>query len=236
MVTAFMLGLGFGSLIGGWISKRCNIKPLLLLGVIELLTGAFGLVSLAIFEQVGHLVRDLPLVGMAAINLLLVLTPTLLMGATLPILVSYLARNSGRIGSAVGTLYFVNTLGAGAACIVCATVIFPFLGMHAAVWTAAGINIIVGIGAIVVHGMYPDVMKSSEHPIGQDGTEAPARNAFCNRDFRRHDRRLHFAVLRDIPVPDHFFRDGIEFPGFCRDARCLSHGHCGRCTNCGAGL
>ena len=87
VVTAFMLGLGFGSLIGGWISKRCNIKPLLLLGVIELLTAAFGLVSLAIFEQVGHLVRDLPLVGMAAINLLLVLTPTLLMGATLPILV-----------------------------------------------------------------------------------------------------------------------------------------------------
>src|SRR5437588_11209135 len=56
VVTAFMLGLGLGSLAGGWISKRQNVKALLLLGAIELLTAAFGLVSLAIFEQVGHLV------------------------------------------------------------------------------------------------------------------------------------------------------------------------------------
>src|SRR3954470_1644232 len=79
VVTAFMLGLGLGSLVGGWISKRRNVKALLVLGVIELLTAAFGLVSLAIFEQVGHLVADLPMVAMAAINLLLVLVPTLLM-------------------------------------------------------------------------------------------------------------------------------------------------------------
>ena len=53
IVTAFMLGLGLGSLMGGWITKRKNIKPLLLLGVIELATAGFGLVSLPIFEQVG---------------------------------------------------------------------------------------------------------------------------------------------------------------------------------------
>ena len=161
VVTAFMLGLGLGSLAGGWISKRRNVSALLLLGVIELLTAAFGLASLAIFDQVGYLVADLPLVAMAAINLLLVLVPTLLMGATLPILVSYLAKNSGQIGSAVGILYFVNTLGAGAACLTCATIIFPFFGMHAAVWIAAGINIVVCIGAITVHRMNPDMTETS---------------------------------------------------------------------------
>ena len=137
--------------------------------MIELLTAAFGLISLAIFEQVGHLVADLPMVAMAAINLLLVLVPTLLMGATLPILVSYLAKSSGQIGNAVGTLYFVNTLGAGAACLACATLIFPFLGMHAAVWIAAGINVVVGIGAIVVHRVNPDVTETSH--------AGPARSA-----------------------------------------------------------
>uniref|UniRef100_A0A973WBD0 Fused MFS/spermidine synthase n=1 Tax=Bradyrhizobium septentrionale TaxID=1404411 RepID=A0A973WBD0_9BRAD len=160
VVTAFMLGLGLGSLAGGWISKRQNVKPLLLLGMIELMTAAFGLVSLMIFEQVGYLVADLPLVAMAAINLGLVLIPTLLMGATLPILVAYLARTSGQIGSAVGTLYFINTLGAGAACLACATILFPFFGMHAAVSIAAGINIVVGIGAIVVHRMKPDAAET----------------------------------------------------------------------------
>ena len=175
VVTAFMLGLGLGSLAGGWISKRRNVRALLLLGVIELLTAAFGLVSLAVFDQVGHLVSDLPLVVLAAINLLLVLIPTLLMGATLPILVSHLVKTSGQIGSAVGTLYFVNTLGAGAACLVCAAIIFPFLGMHAAVWIGAGINVVVGIGAFLAHYLNRDstetphavAAKPTMHPVLQ---------------------------------------------------------------------
>src|SRR5947209_1323808 len=41
VVTAFMLGLGLGSLAGGWLSKRANIALLPLLAGIELLTGAF---------------------------------------------------------------------------------------------------------------------------------------------------------------------------------------------------
>jgi spermidine synthase len=170
VVTAFMLGLGLGSLAGGWISKRRNVKALLLLGLIELLTAAFGLISLTIFEQVGQLVSDLPLVAVAAINLLLVLVPTLLMGATLPILVSYLVKMSGQIGSAVGTLYFVNTLGAGTACLASAAIIFPFFGMHAAVWIAAGINVIVGIGAILVHVMNPDLTEASHSAAAKSVT------------------------------------------------------------------
>src|SRR5271166_513912 len=55
VVTAFMLGLGIGSLAGGWLSKRPGIRLLPLLAVIELMTGAFGLVSLATFERVGAL-------------------------------------------------------------------------------------------------------------------------------------------------------------------------------------
>src|SRR5437588_11451102 len=48
VVTAFMLGLGIGSLAGGWLSNRSRIALLPLLAVIAAATGAFGLVSLAI--------------------------------------------------------------------------------------------------------------------------------------------------------------------------------------------
>src|ERR1700730_5770077 len=55
VVTAFMAGLGFGSLQCGVISK-CHARPFLpLLADIALLTGAFGLVSLSIFDKVGAL-------------------------------------------------------------------------------------------------------------------------------------------------------------------------------------
>src|SRR5437868_12228112 len=55
VVTAFMLGLGFGSLLGGVLSKWQAIPLLPLLAAIELLTGAFGLVSLSVFDNVGAL-------------------------------------------------------------------------------------------------------------------------------------------------------------------------------------
>src|SRR6476660_6419921 len=59
VVTAFMLGLGLGSLAGGWLSKQRTIQPLPALAIIELLTGAFGIASLAIFEKVGELTSGL---------------------------------------------------------------------------------------------------------------------------------------------------------------------------------
>ena len=234
VVTAFMVGLGLGSLAGGWISKRKEVKALLLLGLIELLTAVFGLVSLAIFEQVGQLVSDLPLAMVAAINLLLVLVPTLLMGATLPLLVSHLVKTSGQIGSAVGTLYFVNTLGAGAACLAGATIIFPFLGMQAAIWIAAGINVMVGVGAILAYRMNRDETEASALRGSRTGGATHSRDAF--RYSARDAQRLHLAVVRNIPVPNHLLCDRIELLGVCVHARRLSFGDCGRSTRSGAGL
>jgi len=151
VVTAFMLGLGIGSLAGGWLSKRRGIPPLPLLAAIELMTGAFGVVSLTIFDKVTDWTIGLSLPATAAASLALVIVPTLLMGATLPVLVSHLVRRSGNIGSAVGLLYYVNTLGAGAACLACAVLLFPFLGMSGSIYVAAAMNGTVAIGALVAH-------------------------------------------------------------------------------------
>jgi len=151
VVTAFMLGLGLGSLAGGWLSKRRGLPLLLLLAAIEAMTGLFGIVSLALFEQVGGLVLGASLPWSALVTLALVLVPTLLMGATLPLLVGHLVRRSGQVGEAVGLLYHVNTLGAGAACLACAVVLFPLLGMQGAVSVAVTFNALVALGAALAH-------------------------------------------------------------------------------------
>ena len=148
VVTAFMLGLGFGSLAGGWLSKRRAIPLLPLLAGIEFLTGAFGLVSLKLFDNVGEFTLGLSLPATAAAALALVIVPTLLMGATLPVLVGYLARRSGNVGSTVGLLYYVNTLGAGAACLASAILLFPFLGMSKSIYVAVAMNAAVAVGAL----------------------------------------------------------------------------------------
>jgi spermidine synthase len=88
---------------------------------------------------------------MAAVNLGLVLVPTLLMGATLPLMVAHLVRRTEGVGSAVGLLYYVNTLGAGAACLLCAVLLFPFFGMRSSISVAVAINAAVAAGALVAY-------------------------------------------------------------------------------------
>jgi len=169
VVTAFMLGLGIGSLAGGWLSKRGEIPLLPLLATIEFLTGAFGFVSLTIFDRAGDFTIGLSLPATAIVALALVIVPTLLMGATLPVLVSHLARRSGNIGSTVGLLYYVNTLGAGAACLASALLLFPFLGLSGAIYVAVAMNGAVAAGALAAHWFGEPQTES----VLQDGPAVP---------------------------------------------------------------
>src|SRR5215467_11717058 len=52
VVSAFMLGLGIGSLVGGWVSEKFPSRGILIFGVCELGVAAFGLISLRLFHWV----------------------------------------------------------------------------------------------------------------------------------------------------------------------------------------
>src|SRR5262249_41755493 len=144
VVTGFLSGLGFGSLSGGWLSRRRTIPLLALFGLIELVIGAFGSVSLHLFEWAGAGTLHLPAVAATAVTLVLVIIPGLFMGATLPILTQYFAQRFINVGRSVGLLYSINTLGSAVACFVSAFGLMHFLGMQNAVLVAAAINVIVG--------------------------------------------------------------------------------------------
>lgn len=117
VVTAFMLGLGLGSLAGGLVSRLKQLLLLVAFALIELGIGAYGYFSLRIFDAVGNATLGAGTLLTGALTFCLVLLPTLLMGATLPILVAHLVRHTGNVGRSVGLLYFVNTLGSAAACL-----------------------------------------------------------------------------------------------------------------------
>lgn len=152
IVTAFMLGLGLGSLAGGHLSKRTT-KPLLAFGLIEGAIGAFGLVSLPLFRGIGDWLVDATPGAIAVVTFGLVLVPTLLMGATLPLLVGYRVQLSGNVGRSVGVLYFVNTAGSAVAAFAAPIVLFGALGQGATVRVAASLNLVVCLGAIAVHSL-----------------------------------------------------------------------------------
>jgi len=144
VVAAFMLGLGLGSLSGGLLSQRPGAAPVRMFAAVELAIGTFGIFSLWIFRSVAAFTAGVPAGEAGVIAFALLLIPTFLMGSTLPILVSHLVRISESVGRAVGLLYFANTLGSAAACLVAAAFAMRTLGESGSVAVAAAMNFAIG--------------------------------------------------------------------------------------------
>jgi predicted membrane-bound spermidine synthase len=140
VVSAFLVGLGLGSLAGGRISRRPGLPLVLLFALAELLTGLYGIVSLRFFDWVGDLTVGAGILQAGTMAFILVLLPTLLMGATLPLLVAHQVSATGLVGRSVSWLYFVNTLGAGIGAFLAAFVVLARFGQLGSVRLAAVIN------------------------------------------------------------------------------------------------
>ena len=140
VVSSFMVGLGIGSLVGGWVSENSRIPLLLAFSVAEAAIAVCGLVSLDVFHAAGRAVSGGSLLQTGAVCFGLLLVPTLFMGSTLPLLVTHHVRSMRNTGKSVSWLYFVNTLGAAAGCVVAALICLTFFGMTGTVRTAAVLN------------------------------------------------------------------------------------------------
>jgi spermidine synthase len=103
-----------------------------------------------------------------------VLVPTVLMGATLPLLVAHLVKLSGNVGRSVGMLYFVNSLGSAVACFVAALVTMRCLGMSGSVTLAASLNTLVGLTVIALHFLWRRPAAGTTKPSAEAPGGAPA--------------------------------------------------------------
>ncbi len=146
-----MVGLGVGSLAGGALSRDARRPALLFFGLIELGIGAFGLGSLPFFRWIGAQTLASSFGVTAVVTFLVVLVPTLLMGATLPLLTAHLVRRSRNVGRSLGRLYCVNTLGSALASFAAVMALMGLLGQQGVVTLAAALNLLVGGGAIALH-------------------------------------------------------------------------------------
>lgn len=144
VVATFMLGLGLGGLLGGWLSVRFPKHGATVFFAIELGIGAFGLVSLPLIRAVGLSLANAPtaVVSLSVVGLLGL--PTMLMGATLPVLVAHLNRELAHVGRSVALLYAINTAGSALACFLTVDVLFVWFGQSGAVVAAATCNFLVG--------------------------------------------------------------------------------------------
>lgn len=147
VVSAFMIGLGLGSLLGGALSTRFPQRSIQMFGLAELGIAVFGLSSLKIFHWFSAFTAGADLAHVIVFSLILLLFPTVLMGATLPLLTGHLVRTFGSVSVSISRLYFVNTLGSAIACYLCAVALLRSFGQSGSVAFAAILNTFVGASA-----------------------------------------------------------------------------------------
>ena len=177
VLAAFMAGMALGSWYLGKVADRSGNR-LKLYAVLE-----FGIAAAALLSHwaLSHMEVVYPalhgLVGGSPVLLapvrflaafLLVMAPTILMGATLPVLSRYLVSGRELVGVRLSTLYSVNTLGAVAGAATTGFFLIGSYGIHAPVVGAAVGNALIGLVAWVVAARVAGGGEEGEAPPAED--------------------------------------------------------------------
>ena len=160
VVAAYMGGLALGASWAGR-SGAGQKRPVRSYGLLEIGIGIFGLVSPwlihsldgpigAAYEAFGAaspVYFTLRFLGTFA----LLLVPTTLMGATLPILVSWGSRRAD-LARVLGTLYAVNTAGAVIGTVLAGFILLPTIGLSSTAMIAGITSLTLGAAMVLASG------------------------------------------------------------------------------------
>jgi spermidine synthase len=183
VLAAFMAGLALGSFGAGHLIDR-QPRPLRLYGALEIGVGLFCLavpfalpvlewIYLALATKLGLSLVTLTLAQFVVLFGVLLL-PTTLMGATLPVLTRFFVQDEQSLGRRVGLLYALNTLGAVAGTALAGYLLLPTFGMRGTVFLAVTVN--VGIGALcILYDRQLRVAVPAAAPAPVEGPVASAR-------------------------------------------------------------
>ncbi len=158
VLAAFMAGLALGSYaLGRYADKSRN--PFRLYAIYEIgigftaLTASFCLAHISpVYLWTHAILVDSPLL-LSVVRFLLafsiLIVPTVLMGATLPLLSRVVITGLDRVGHELGKLYAINTIGAVAGTLCAGFYLIGHLGLQGTIYVAVAGNLVVGVFAWV---------------------------------------------------------------------------------------
>jgi spermidine synthase len=181
-LSAFMGGLSLGSFVAENVVDRLR-RHLLLYGVIEIMIGLYALFFPDFLSGFSPFLKEIyrnhfettPMIYQTvrvSIAALILIFPTALMGATLPLIVKCFVRKGTELGKFGGFFYAVNTFGALAGVLTAAFILFPLFGMIVTTRIAVTINLLVGTIVILVASRITSEEESSagaEHSAADEG-------------------------------------------------------------------
>ena len=157
LLAAFMAGLGLGAALAARYLPKIQ-HPLRWFGALEIGVGLYALMlNVALPTGEGLFLGLLGQLGLSMysesvvkvlLSFVVLLPPTTLMGASLPLLVQQTVHRVSTVGLRTGTLYAINTLGAAGRCFAAGFYTIPAWGMETTTEVAAAFNTFVGLAAI----------------------------------------------------------------------------------------
>jgi spermidine synthase len=186
IVSTYMLGLGLGALVGGALAERVRRRVLFYVAI-EWVLGVFGAASPWLLDFLGRRTAGASYPASLACMAAFLALPTLLMGATLPLLTKIVNTWQRDFLKSLSFLYFVNTLGAAAGALFASYVAISFWGLDGATYLAAGINLaLAAVIYAVARPMEPTAATGRTTPFAPaDGARAavgPAAAQVSHRD------------------------------------------------------
>jgi spermidine synthase len=178
VLAAFMAGLALGSFAAGRLSDR-SATPIRWFGAAELLIGVTALstpLALAALESVYQSVhaamsgdvRLLTLVRFAC-SFAVLLVPTTLMGATVPLVLRAVVQRVDELGIRAAALYAANTGGALIGALTTGYYLVGTVGINASFRIAATVNVVIGLAAIAWRGGQHRVSERPAPTVAGDG-------------------------------------------------------------------
>ena len=182
VLAGFMAGLGLGSLVAGRVAARVR-RPLAAFGIAEILVGVTAFLTPFVLDQLTRLwvsMHDSLPDSLAAITVirfivafLVLIVPTSLMGATLPLVVKSAIAGDDRVGGKIGLLYAINTTGAIVGALTAGFYFISDLGVSRSFQIAAATNIAIGVIALLAPTPLAPPRHSAPTPL-PPGTPHPA--------------------------------------------------------------
>jgi spermidine synthase len=162
VIATFIIGLALGSLFFGWLGDRVRgVFPLLVLtqigaALLALLVSQFLGNSQFFFAKLIYTFQDRfneMILIQSIVVFLVLLTPTLLLGATFPLVAKIYARSLTHMGRSIGTAYALNTIGAISGSFIAGFVLIPFLGKENGLRLIIAFQLAFSIAAWAVVGL-----------------------------------------------------------------------------------
>jgi len=184
VLTAFMSGLAIGSYFLGKGADKCE-NPLRRYAYFEIGIGLTAVLTLFLMDRLNPLYLWLNnTFGYSFIfftfirflvAFLILIIPTILMGATLPILSRFVIKEMKKVGRNLGTLYSINTFGAVCGSLLTGFYLIGHIGIHLSIYVAVLLNIVVGLVAWVISKKY--LPKQENAPVGFSERSSPVHDA-----------------------------------------------------------